>query len=119
MVDLPWQGDACSLVEAFRNGERSPVEELTAVYAAIEVSPLNAFSFLEPESALQAAQSADVSKPFGGVPIGIKELQNVNGWPATEASFVFKDHKAPHDGTLVKRLRESGTVLVGLTTSSE
>ena len=86
MVDLPWQGDACSLVEAFRNGERSPVEELTAVYAAIEVSPLNAFSFLEPESALQAAQSADVSKPFGGVPIGIKELQNVNGWPATEAS---------------------------------
>ena len=119
MADLPWQGDACSLVEAFRSAARSPVEELHAVYAAIEASPLNAFSYLEPESALKAAQSADLSKPFGGVPIGIKELQNVNGWPATEASLVLKDHKAPHDGTLVKRLRESGTVLVGLTTSSE
>ena len=28
----PWRGDACSLVDAFRAGERSPVEELEAIY---------------------------------------------------------------------------------------
>ena len=44
--DLPWQGDACSLVDAFRTGERSPAEELSAVLAAIESSDLNAFSHL-------------------------------------------------------------------------
>lgn len=28
MTDGPWHGDACSLVDAFRSGERSPREEL-------------------------------------------------------------------------------------------
>ena len=37
----PWQGDQCSLVEAFRSGERSPAEEVDAVLAAIESSDLN------------------------------------------------------------------------------
>ena len=74
MGDAPWQGDACSLVEAFRAGERSPAEELAAVYAAIDASPLNAFSHLDREHATLAADVADVSKPFGGVPIGVKEL---------------------------------------------
>ena len=35
-TDTPWQGDACSLVDAFRAGDRSPVEELEATLAAIE-----------------------------------------------------------------------------------
>ena len=34
MSDAPWQGDACSLVDAFRAGERSPLEELDATLAA-------------------------------------------------------------------------------------
>ena len=46
-----WQGDACSLVEAFRSGERSPVEELDATYAAIETSDLNAFCHLDRDRA--------------------------------------------------------------------
>ena len=39
-------GACCSLVDAFRKGERSPAEELEATYAAIEGSGLNAFSYL-------------------------------------------------------------------------
>ena len=77
MTDAPWQGDACSLVDAFRAGDRSPVEELDASLAAIEASDLNAFSFLDPDRARVAAKQADVSKPFGGVPTGIKELDRV------------------------------------------
>jgi aspartyl-tRNA(Asn)/glutamyl-tRNA(Gln) amidotransferase subunit A len=40
MAEAPWQGDACSLVDAYRRGERSPAEELAATYAAIDASPL-------------------------------------------------------------------------------
>ncbi len=87
----PWPGDACSLVDAFRSGDRSPREELEATYAAIGRSDLNAFSFLDPERALAAAEHADLSKPFGGVPVGIKELDQVEGWPDTGASLIFKD----------------------------
>ncbi|HZY08929.1 MAG TPA: hypothetical protein VFE69_14330, partial [Ilumatobacteraceae bacterium] len=67
MGDTPWQGDACSLVEEFRSGRRSPLEELDASYAAIDASSLNAFSYLPREQARRAAETADVSKPFGGV----------------------------------------------------
>jgi aspartyl-tRNA(Asn)/glutamyl-tRNA(Gln) amidotransferase subunit A len=115
-----WQGDACSLVEAFRRGERSPSEELAAVYDAIDTSDLNAFSHLDREAAERAAMTADVSLPFGGVPIGVKELDAVEGWPFTEASVPLRDRVAQHSSTMVQRLRErGGAVLAGQTTSSE
>jgi aspartyl-tRNA(Asn)/glutamyl-tRNA(Gln) amidotransferase subunit A len=82
-TDTPWMGDACSLVDAFRNNERSPLEELQASLNAIEKSSLNAFSFLDPDGAVSRAKSADVSKPFGGIPLGVKELDAVTGWPYT------------------------------------
>ena len=103
MTDTPWLGDACSLVDAFRAGERTPTEELEAVLAAIEASDLNAFSFLDADGARAAADDADVSLPFGGVPIGVKELEQVEGWPATEASLVFADRVADHTATMVRR----------------
>ena len=115
----PWQGDQCSLVDAFRSGERSPVEEVDAVFAAIESSDLNAFSFLNPDHARTAAANADVSLPFGGVPLGVKELTNVAGWPATEASVPLRDHVATQTSTMVARLIDAGAIPVGLTTASE
>jgi aspartyl-tRNA(Asn)/glutamyl-tRNA(Gln) amidotransferase subunit A len=119
MADAPWSGDATSLVDAFRAGERSPLEELDATLAAIERSDLNAFSYLDPEPAREAARTADVAQPWGGLPIGVKELDAVAGWPATEASIPLKDEVSPHDSTLVTRLRASGAIPFGLTTSSE
>jgi Asp-tRNA(Asn)/Glu-tRNA(Gln) amidotransferase A subunit family amidase len=115
----PWLGDACSLVEAFRDGELSPTEALEGSLAAIERSSLNAVCFIDEEQARKSAEAADVSLPFGGVPIGVKELDPVQGWPQTEASLVFKDRIADYDGTMTARLRDAGAVLVGQTTASE
>jgi Asp-tRNA(Asn)/Glu-tRNA(Gln) amidotransferase A subunit family amidase len=119
MSDTPWQGDACSLVDAYRSGERKPTDELDAVLGAIEASGLNAIAHLDPERARQAAAGADLSLPFGGVPIGVKELESVEGWPATEASLVFADRVADHSTTMVDRLDAAGVVKVGQTTASE
>jgi aspartyl-tRNA(Asn)/glutamyl-tRNA(Gln) amidotransferase subunit A len=119
MPDAPWPGDACSLIDAFRAGERSPLEELDATLAAIETSALNAFTFVDPEQARETAAQADVSLPFGGLPIGIKELEPVKGWPWTEASLVFKDRIAEWETTMMERVRASGAVPVGLTAASE
>src|SRR3954447_26160983 len=113
MTDAPWSGDAISLVDAFRSGERTPLEELDATLAAIETSDLNAFSFLDPEAARAAAATADVQLPFGGLPIGVKELDNVAGWPATEASIPLKDEIAQQDSTKVSRLRAAGAIPIG------
>jgi aspartyl-tRNA(Asn)/glutamyl-tRNA(Gln) amidotransferase subunit A len=120
MTDVPWQGDACSLVEAYRRGERSPREELDATIAAIDGSDLNAFSHVHREQAIAAAATADVSLPFGGVPIGVKELDQVAGWPDTHASVLYRDAVAADTSTHVARIRDlGGAVLVGQTTASE
>ena len=119
MKNEPWTGDACSLVEAFRTGQRSPVEELEASLAAIETSELHAISHVDVDAARAAAAAADVSLPFGGVPIGIKELESVASWPYSEASLVFRDRVASFDSTQVKRLRAAGAVLAAQTTASE
>ncbi len=119
-MDTPWQGDACSLVEAFRAGDRSPVEEVEASLAAVATSDLNAFCHVDGDRAVDAARRADAALPFGGVPVGIKELEPVEGWPFSEASLVFADRLATHTSTLVDRLTgPGGAVPVGQTTASE
>ena len=117
MTVEPWLGDACSLVDAFRAGTISPTEALNASITAIEESGLNAFSHLDTEAARATAASADVSLPFGGVPLGVKELESVDGWPSTEASLVFKDRVAGYDSTQITRLRAAGAVLAGQTST--
>jgi aspartyl-tRNA(Asn)/glutamyl-tRNA(Gln) amidotransferase subunit A len=120
MGDMPWLGDACSLVDAFRRGERSPLEELEATFGAMAASQLNAFCYEPTDEAQSASASADVSLPFGGVPIGVKELDHVEGWPDTRGSVVFADERSAFTSTLVRRLVEqAGIVLAGQTTSSE
>lgn len=120
MTEGPWTKDACSLVDAFRAGERSPVEELEATLAAIEGSELNCFSFLDPGAALEAAKNADLTKPFGGVPAGIKELEQVEGWPDTGGSLVFRNRRSKVTSETVRRfVEDGGAVPVGLTTASE
>jgi aspartyl-tRNA(Asn)/glutamyl-tRNA(Gln) amidotransferase subunit A len=119
MESEPWLGDSCSLVDAFRAGDLSPLEALDASLGAIETSDLNAFSHVDADAARTSAAGADISLPFGGVPMAIKELESVAGWPSTEASLVYRDRVASYDSTQVTRLRAAGAVLAAQTTASE
>ncbi|MDP1820257.1 MAG: amidase [Acidimicrobiales bacterium] len=120
MADLPWQGDACSLVDTFRSGDHHPADELEATLTAIEQSDLNCFAQVHADDARAAAATADVTLPFGGVPAGIKELEPVTGWPWTEASLVHKDRIATRTSHHAERLvQRGGAVPVGQTTASE
>jgi Asp-tRNA(Asn)/Glu-tRNA(Gln) amidotransferase A subunit family amidase len=119
MGSQPWQGDACSLIDRFRSGESTPTDELEATLGAIDGSELNAFCHIDADGARAAAERADVRLPLGGLPIAVKQLDPVAGWPLTEASRVFADRVAQYDATVVRRLRDAGAVLVGQTTASE
>ena len=60
------------------------------------------------------------SKPFGGVPIGVKELDHVTGWPYTHASVPLRDDVSDVTSTMVERISGAGgAVLAGQTTASE
>ena len=120
MSDAPWSGDACGLVDAFRTGERSPLDELEATLAAIESSDLNAFSFVDAERARAAAATADVAPPVRRCPDGREGTRAARrlaatprrrwsfatGWPITRACTSIG-------------CSEGGAVPVGLTTASE
>jgi len=119
VTTAPWLGDACSLVDAYRAGTLTPTEVVAASLAAIEASDLNAVAHVDAKAAIAAARSCDVELPFGGVPIAVKELEAVTGWPATQASLVFSDEIADEDSTQVARLRAAGAIPMAQTTASE
>ncbi len=120
MKNKTWKKDASSLVDAFRKKEISPYEEMQNTIEAIENSKINSVCFTDFERALKESKDADVTKPFGGVPALIKELEPVKGWPYREGSLLFKDRIADHTMHAVDRLlTKGGAVPVGLTTSSE
>lgn len=88
--------------------------------AAIASSDLNAFTFVDEDRARAQAASADVSLPFGGVPVGIKSLEPVEGWPYDEQSLAFAGRVATHSTTSYGRLAgRGGAVTVGQTLASE
>jgi aspartyl-tRNA(Asn)/glutamyl-tRNA(Gln) amidotransferase subunit A len=128
VTDELWQRDAWDLAERVRAGEVSARELLEVSLARIEQfdPELNAVWFLDPDRARADAELVDRrieagEDPgrFAGIPMGVKELAQVQGWPDTHASVPYADAIAEFDCAEVARLREAGAVLVGLTTAPE
>ncbi len=122
----PWLDDACALADAIRRGEVRAVDALEASLEAIAASNLNAVVYLDTEGARRQAEAVDAQiaagkdiGPFGGVPLLVKELQDVAGWPSTQASVALRDHVAEQDSTHVARMRAGGAIIVGLAAASE
>ncbi len=75
---------------------------------------IGAFLTHNPESALAAAEKADLSLPLGGLPIGIKDNINVLGDPCTCGSKFLKDaYTAPYDATVISQLKNAGAIPFG------
>ena len=115
-----WLDDACSLADAVRRGELRAADALEASLEAIGASKLNAAVYLDPEGARRAAEEIDRRVragedpgPLAGVPLLVKDLEDVAGMPTTEGSVVFKDRIAERDSTHVARARAAGAVIVG------
>ncbi len=121
--------DACGTAQRVRNGEvlaAELVEECLDAIGSDLQTQINAFVFVDAEGARRAAARVDDTRarggalgPLAGVPFGIKELQQVAGWPDTSASLAFSGRVAEQTDTLTRRLIEAGAVPVGLTASPE
>lgn len=111
--------DVAALV---RSGEVRSRELVEAALAQVEANKdLNAFTFVDAEAALAAADAIQPGdpRPFAGVPMAIKELNAVAGQPFTMGSDIFGDFRAPQDSYTARRLRDAGFVLIGRTSSPE
>src|SRR5262245_44432325 len=57
--------------------------------------------------------------PLHGIPIGIKDIVDVAGFPTAAGSPLLKDNVATSDATIVKRLRDAGAVILGKTVTTQ
>jgi aspartyl-tRNA(Asn)/glutamyl-tRNA(Gln) amidotransferase subunit A len=120
---------AVDLVEAYRKKELSPVEATQAALDAIDRydAHVNAFVLVDAEGALAAAKESETrwhaGEPLGpgdGIPTSIKDALWTRGWPTLRGSTLI-DEAGPweEDAPSVARLRETGAVIIGKTTTPE
>lgn len=121
---------AIDWARAIRTRQVSPVEVVDLYLERVDrLDPqLNAFSFRADDEVRAAARSAadavvstpaDELAPFHGVPLPVKDLNNVAGWPTSHGSRGSSDEPAAADDLVVARLRAAGFVPLGKTNTPE
>jgi Asp-tRNA(Asn)/Glu-tRNA(Gln) amidotransferase A subunit family amidase len=125
--ELIWSS-AIELRERIGRGELSSVDLIKACRARINRldARLRAFVFVDEARALESARRADAAVdrgealgPLHGLPIAVKDDLWVKGMPATTGSLIFRRFIPSRDGTVVRRLREAGAIILGKTNMPE
>lgn len=111
-----------------RSGKLSPVSLVEECLSRVDRldGRLNAFVTLARESARAAAAAAEKEiragqwrGPLHGIPIGIKDVIDVEGLPTTAQSRQLEGYVPPGDAPAVRRLRDAGAILLGKLTTHE
>lgn len=110
------------------SGDTSAVEVTRAHLdriAAVD-DRVHAFLYVDSVGALAAARQVDDRRaagdelgPLAGVPVAVKDVLTTKGVPTTVGSKILEGWRPPYDSTIVRRLREAGTVLLGKTNMDE
>jgi Asp-tRNA(Asn)/Glu-tRNA(Gln) amidotransferase A subunit family amidase len=123
-----FQLTAVGIARRIKDGELSPVEVTEACLDRIyeRNDRTNAFVTITDdlardmaEEAEQAIISGEPLGPLHGVPVAIKDLDDVQGIPTTSGSLLFEDRVAESDSPYVARLKDAGAVIVGKTNTPE
>jgi Asp-tRNA(Asn)/Glu-tRNA(Gln) amidotransferase A subunit family amidase len=119
---------AAEMAEAVAAKRLSPVEIVEAVSRRIEhVNPrLNAYCHLRLDQARDEARAAEAAVarggalgPLHGVPISVKDMEDVAGTPNTLGSKAMAGNVSAVDAPMVERLRRAGAIVLGKTNTAE
>jgi amidase len=114
--------DATFLAAQVSSGAVSAEELLDEALARVEaLNPkLNAVVMMQQDRARAAIQAGLPEGPFGGVPFLIKDLgAEAIDFPSHSGSNILRDTKYTYDSEIFKRMRATGCVTFGRTTSPE
>lgn len=119
---------ATRLAQEIRIGNRSPVTVVEDLLDRIDRynDRTNAFVTITAEHARRTAQEAERAivegrslGPLHGVPVAVKDLNNVANMRTTFGSKLFEDHIAEEDDEFVRRLKTAGAIVIGKTNTPE
>ena len=123
---IPSSSELVQLSQALQNENISALELCEESFRQInEWSELNAFISLDQEGALECAQRVDRKRtktkldPLAGIPLAHKDIFCTKGLLTTCGSRILSNFVAPYDATLVSRLKEKNTILLGKTNMDE
>lgn len=114
------------LATSLKNKEFSSVELTKHYLSRIQsYQHLNAFIHIDEPYAMAQAEIADAriqsgkSEPLTGIPMAHKDLFCTQKMPTTCASKMLEDYHSPFDATIVSRLHNAGSILIGKTNMDE
>ncbi|MFZ7110275.1 MAG: Asp-tRNA(Asn)/Glu-tRNA(Gln) amidotransferase subunit GatA [Desulfatiglandales bacterium] len=119
---------ASDLAKMLRRGEVTSREITESVLARINDKEgiVNAYITTTPERALEQAEQADkrfqegkAVSPLNGLPIAVKDILCTRDVRTTCGSKILYNYTPPYDATAVKKVLESGAVLIGKTNMDE
>ncbi|WP_422774876.1 Asp-tRNA(Asn)/Glu-tRNA(Gln) amidotransferase subunit GatA [Plantactinospora sp. WMMC1484] len=119
---------ATEIAALIAGGEASAVEVTRAHLDRITAvdERVHAFLHVDTDGALAAAREVDARRaageelgPLAGVPVAVKDVLTTRGVPTTVGSKILEGWRPPYDSTIVRRLREAGTVMLGKTNMDE
>ncbi len=67
----------------------------------------------------ESIAAGKASGPLAGIPLGVKDLEDVKGMVTSYGSVPFKDNVAAEDSVQVARLRKAGAIIMGKTNTPE
>ncbi|NIA72054.1 amidase [Pelagibius litoralis] len=107
-----------------RSGEVTSLDLTEYILARIDRlnTKFNAFITVTADLAREQARKADAELGKGhdrgalhGIPVAVKDILATQGIRTTSGSQLYGDHIPDHDATVVERLRDAGSVLLGKT----
>ncbi|NBR05781.1 MAG: amidase [Planctomycetes bacterium] len=116
-----------SLYQSIKEGSTTPINLLDKYLERIkQIDPIiNAWEYLDPQQAKADAIKAtkEINSGFcrgrlHGIPIGIKDIIDVNDWPTRAGCMSWARSFARQDATIVTKLRKAGAILVGKTVTT-
>lgn len=126
MVDTFSDNTAVEIAARVRAGEESPVAVTAQALERIAARDreLGAFRVVRAAAAVaeahELAERADLATlPLAGVPIAVKDVTAVTGESNRDGSAASSTALAEKDSEVVRRLREAGAIVIGLTAVPE
>jgi aspartyl-tRNA(Asn)/glutamyl-tRNA(Gln) amidotransferase subunit A len=127
-LESAWKLDIAAVASLIADRSVSPValtEMMLARIARIDPQVLSYVRVLN-DDALRAAEVAEQEIAAGkyrgqlhGIPIAIKDLYDIKGVKTIAGSKVRENYVPDRDGTVVRKLREAGAVILGKVTTYE
>jgi len=115
-------------VDQINRGELSSRELVEFCLARIDrfERQVKAWERVDAEGARREAQRLDELAKSGkragilhGIPVGIKDIVDVAGWPTKAGSPLRAEHIAERDADVVRSLRQAGAIVLGKTVTTQ